>query len=60
MTNMYEERDIQTVHFNDLGTPQMNQAAQTIRDDLNYNGQYCLFTCHFGNEDKQHDAEKRW
>ena len=33
----------------------MNQAAQTIRDELNYNGQYCLFTCHFGNENKQHD-----
>ena len=59
-TECHDTSKLQTVHFNDLGTPQMNQAAQTIRDELNYNGQYCLFTCHFGNEDKQHDEEKRW
>ena len=59
-TECHDTSKLQTVHFNDLGTPQMNQAAQTIRDELNYNGQYCLFTCHFGNEDKQHDNEERW
>ena len=59
-TECHDASKLETVHFNDLATPQMNQAAQTIRDDLNYNGQYCLFTCHFGNENKQHDDEKRW
>ena len=59
-TECHDTNKLQAVHFNDLSTPQMNQAAQTIRDELNYNGQYCLFTCHFGNEDKQHDEEKDW
>jgi len=59
-TECHDTSKLQPVHFNDLNTPQMNEADQTIVDGLNYNGDYCLFTCHFQNKDKQHDEEKRW
>lgn len=59
-TECHDTSKLAAVHFNDLHTPQMSQAAQTIRDELNYNGHYCLFTCHFGNEDKRHDDEEDW
>jgi predicted CxxxxCH...CXXCH cytochrome family protein len=56
----HDTSKLQAVHFNDLGTPQMNQAAQTILDELNYNGESCLFTCHYQNDDKEHDEGKKW
>jgi predicted CxxxxCH...CXXCH cytochrome family protein len=59
-TECHDVVKLQPVHFNDLGTPQMNQAEQTILDELHYNGQYCLFTCHFQNGDKKHDEGKKW
>jgi hypothetical protein len=38
----HENSKLKTIHFNDLNTPHINQAAQTIVDGLNYNGEYCF------------------
>ncbi len=46
------------VHFNDLNTPAMNQASQTLSTTLNYNGSYCSFRCHISNQ--QHDSGMTW
>lgn len=46
------------VHFIDLATPAMTQAAQTLSASLNYNGTSCLFTCHISNV--QHDRAMLW
>jgi predicted CxxxxCH...CXXCH cytochrome family protein len=46
------------VHFNDLYSTNMNEAGQTIRGDMNYDGTSCLLTCHIDN--KKHDQDKKW
>jgi predicted CxxxxCH...CXXCH cytochrome family protein len=46
------------VHFNGLSSAAMTEAGQTIRDDLQYNGSACLFTCHLDN--KRHTSGMTW
>jgi predicted CxxxxCH...CXXCH cytochrome family protein len=57
-TYCHDTTKLLAVHFNDLNTPAMTQANQTILDALNYNGSSCLFTCHIRNE--QHDRGMNW
>ncbi len=54
---------LSAVHFNDLGTPAMNQASVTIRTDASYtnavnlNGFWsCAILCH----NHQHDQDSVW
>jgi predicted CxxxxCH...CXXCH cytochrome family protein len=57
-TECHDTTKLATVHFNDLATTAMTQAAQTILTNLNYNGSSCLFTCHLNNEG--HDRGMTW
>jgi predicted CxxxxCH...CXXCH cytochrome family protein len=57
-TDCHDTTNLTVVHFNDLNTPAMTQANQTILDALNYDGYSCQFTCHINNE--QHERGMNW
>jgi len=54
----HDANKLAPVHFNDISSPAMIEAGQTIRDDLQYNGSACLFTCHLDN--KRHTSGMTW
>lgn len=47
-TECHDTGKLSNVHFNDLATPAMNEAGQTMLDALNYNQtlKTCTVTCH--------------
>ncbi len=57
-TDCHDPARLATVHFNDLNTPQMLYAGQTLNTFLNWDGSSCLFTCHISSQ--QHDRTMTW
>lgn len=54
----HDTNKLAAVHFNDLDTTAMTEAAQTILDSRQYDGSSCSFTCHIKNE--VHDRGMTW